>query len=179
MRKVTFSVANSLDHYIARADHTVDWILMSDEAKALMKDFWKGVDTVVMGRKTYEVALEQYSGSGSSGSPGLKTYVMSRSMKPDPERDQDVEIVSGDAVEFLGNLKEQQGKDIVLMGGGELAKPLLEAGLVDEIGLSLHPVLLGSGIPLFHGLKRQINLELLQCDRFRDGCVYVHYRIVR
>lgn len=63
------------------------------------------------------------------------------------------------------------------MGGGDLARSLFEAGLIDEIGFNLHPVLLGSGIPLFHEMKRQIDLELLECQRFKNGCVYVSYRV--
>jgi riboflavin biosynthesis pyrimidine reductase len=63
------------------------------------------------------------------------------------------------------------------MGGGELAWPLLEAGLIDEIGFNIHPVLLGAGIPVFHAMKRQIDLELLECRSFKNGCVYVLYRV--
>ena len=130
-----------------------------------------------MGRKTYEVALTQRSGMGS-GSPGMKTYVLSRSWTQDPDRDRDVEIISRDAVEFVGELRQREGKDICVMGGGELAKPLLEAGLIDEITLNIHPVLLGSGVPLFRGLGRQIALELLDCQPFQNGCIYATYRLV-
>ncbi len=63
------------------------------------------------------------------------------------------------------------------MGGGELAKSLFEAGVIDEIGFNIHPVLLGSGIPLFHEMTRQIELELLDCQTFKNGCVYVSYRV--
>jgi len=63
------------------------------------------------------------------------------------------------------------------MGGGDLARSLFEAGLIDEMRFNIHPVLLGQGIPLFHELKRQIDLELLDCQRFTNGCVYVLYRV--
>lgn len=63
------------------------------------------------------------------------------------------------------------------MGGGELARPLFEAGLIDEIGFNIHPVLLGSGIPLFHRMSRQIDLDLLECRQFKTGCVLVRYRM--
>jgi len=63
------------------------------------------------------------------------------------------------------------------MGGGELAKSLFEAALIDEIGFNIHPVLLGSGIPLFHEMSHQIDLELLECKTFRNGCVLVKYRV--
>jgi dihydrofolate reductase len=70
-----------------------------------------------------------------------------------------------------------QDKDICLMGGGELARPLYEAGLIDEVGFNIHPVLLGSGIPLFHPVGRQIGLELLECKPFKNGCVLIRYRV--
>ena len=88
-----------------------------------------------------------------------------------------VTIVSGDAAEFVRELKQQDGKDICLMGGGELARSLFEAGLIDEIGFNIHPVLLGSGIPLFHPMSRQIDLELRECKAFKNGCVLVTYRV--
>ncbi len=173
MRKVTFGGAPSLDNYFAREDGGVDWLMWSDEAAELMGDYWKTIDTVVMGRKTYEAALEMTKGK-SNPYPGIKSYVFSRTLKP---RKRPVEIVSTDAVTFVRKLKKQAGKDICVMGGGELAHSLLEAGLVDEIGFNIHPVLLGSGTPLFYPMKRQIDLELLDCKRFQNGCVYVMYRV--
>jgi dihydrofolate reductase len=173
MRKVTFGGANSLDNYLARPDHAVDWLLWGREAAAVMKDYWKTIDTVVMGRKTYEVAVR--SGQGGKGYPGVKIYVFSRTLS---EGSQDiVTVVRQDAAEFVSDLKEQDGKDICIMGGGELARSLFEAGLIDEIGFNIHPVLLGSGIPLFHPMSRQIDLKLLECKPFKNGCIYVRYRI--
>ena len=173
MRKVTFGGANSLDNFLARKDHAVDWLLWCDEAAAIMSAYWKTIDTILMGRKTYEVAL---SGSkGKSPYPGMKSYVFSKTLKPDAHPH--VTIVSGDAADFVRDLKKQPGKDICLMGGGELANSLFEAGLIDEIGLNIHPVLLGSGIPLFHEMSRQIDLELLESQTFKNGCVCVRYRV--
>jgi dihydrofolate reductase len=73
--------------------------------------------------------------------------------------------------------KNQESKDICVMGGGLLAKSLFEAQLIDEIGLNIHPVLLGSVIGLFHEMSHQIDLELLECKPFKNGCVYVSYRV--
>jgi dihydrofolate reductase len=173
MRKVTFGGAPSLDNYFAREDGGVDWLMWSDEAADVMGDYWKTIDTIVMGRKTYEAALEMTKGK-SNPYPGIKSYVFSRTLKP---RKRPVEIVSSDAVAFVRKLKKQPGKGICVMGGGELAHSLLEAGLIDEIGFNIHPVLLGSGVPLFHAMKRQVDLELLDCRRFKNGCVYVMYRV--
>jgi dihydrofolate reductase len=174
VRKITFGGANSLDNYLARRDHAVDWLLWGDEAAEVMAEYWKTIDTVLMGRKTYEVAVQ----SGQRGGyPGVKTYVFSRTLGDN--LDAGITIVRDDAVAFVRDLKGQPGKDICLMGGGELARPLFEAGLIDEIGFNIHPVLLGSGIPLFHPMSRQIDLELRECRAFKNGCVYVTYRIKR
>jgi len=174
MRKVTFGGANSLDNYFARKDHAVDWLMWSDEAASVMTDYWKTIDTVLMGRKTYEVALKNSKGK-SNPYPGIKSYVFSRTLQPG--KDAGVEIIQKDAVAFVRKLKSQKGKDICVMGGGAFAKTLLEANLIDEIGFNIHPVLLGSGIPLFHEMNHQIDLELLQCKAFKNGCVLVTYRI--
>lgn len=174
MRKVTFGVANSLDNYIARKDGGVDWLLWGKEAAAFMTEFWKTIDTVLMGRKTYDVAL-QHSKGKSNPYPGVKSYVFSRTLKG--SGDDAVQIVSTDAARFVRKLKSEEGKDICVMGGGEFATSLFEAELIDEIGFNIHPVLLGSGIPLFHEMKHQINLELIDCKRFKNGCVLVSYRV--
>ena len=173
MRKVTFGGAPSLDNYFARENGAVDWLMWSDEASEVMGDYWKTIDTVVMGRKTYEAALKMTKGK-SNPYPGIKSYVFSRTLKA---MKKPVEIVSSDAAKFVRNLKKQAGKDICVMGGGELAHSLFEAGLIDEIGFNIHPVLLGSGVPLFYPMKRQIDLELLDCKRFKNGCVCVTYRV--
>lgn len=171
MRKVTFGGANSLDNYLARSDHAVDWLMWCDEAAEVMRDYWSTVDAVLMGRKTYEVAAR--SGHGGS-SPGVKSYVFSRTLSAVPDG---VTLVREDAADFVRRLKEEEGRDICLLGGGELARSLFEAGLIDEVGFNIHPVLLGSGIPLFHPMNRQVNLELRGCRAFKNGCVYVSYRV--
>lgn len=174
MRKVTFGGANSLDNYFARKDESVDWLMWSDEAAAVMKSYWKTIDTILMGRRTYEFALKNSKGK-KNPYPGIKSYVFSRTLKA--RDDQEPMIVSEDAAQFVRRLKNENGKDICVMGGGVFAKTLFEADLIDEIGFNIHPVLLGSGIPLFYEMKKQINLELLDCRPFKNGCVYVTYRV--
>ena len=174
MRKVTFGGANSLDNFIARNDDAVDWLMWNKEAGAIMQDYWKTIDTVVMGRRTYEVAMKS-GGGGGGGYPGIKTYVLSRTLKK--IKGKGVELISEDAADFVRRLKNEPGKDICIMGGGLLAKSLLEAGLIDEIGFNIHPVLLGSGIPLFHEMKEQINLELVKCQQLKNGCVVLTYNV--
>lgn len=181
MRKVTFGGASSFDNYIAREDHSVDWLLWSDETTEVMKEFWPKIDCIVMGRKTYDVALEMApkpkKGKKKNINPygDIKTYVFSRTLTPG-QRD-GVEIVAEDPGKFVKKLKKQKGKEICVMGGGELGKALLEAGVIDEIGFNIQPLLLGSGIPLFHKMKKQIDLELVRCRAFKNGCVDVLYRV--
>lgn len=173
MRKLTFGGGNSLDNFLAREDHAVDWLRWSDEVGAVTAAYWKTIDTVLMGRKTWEVAVRNGQGDGY---PGVANYVFSRSLESTPAG---VTLVREDAAGFVRQLKQRPGKDICLMGGGELAHSLFEADLIDEVGFNIHPVLLGTGIPAFHRMTRQVDLELLECRPFRNGCVYVMYRVVR
>ncbi len=140
MRAVHYSVAMSLDGYIASKTGGSDWIVMDPEIdfKALFAEF----DTLLMGRKTYEQSLA----NGMGGSmPGMCTYVFSTTLKP--EEHKDVSVVATDANEKVAELKKQEGKAIWLMGGGVLFESLLRARLVDVVEVSIVPVLLGDGTP--------------------------------
>ena len=174
-RKVTFGAACSLDLFIARPDDGVDWLRYSKDVSAIMAEYWKTIDTVVMGRKTYDVA--RGTGGGGPSYRNLKCYVLSRTLPPGKRGG--TEVVDADAAEFVRRLKAQPGRDICVMGGGELGRSLLDAGVVDEVGLNIHPVLLGSGVRLFHPMDKQIDLELIDCRRIEKDCVYVIYRVTR
>jgi dihydrofolate reductase len=171
-RKLTFGCANSLDNFIARADHGVDWLMWTDEVAALTGEYWKTIDTVLMGRKTYDAAVRAGQADGYSG---VKNYVFSRTLKPDTNGT--LTIVNEDATDFVRRLKAEPGKGICLMGGGELARPLFEAGLIDEVGVNIHPVLLGDGIPLFHPISREVHLHLKEHRVLKNGCVYLLYAV--
>ena len=184
MRKVKYFVANTLDGFIARADGSVDWLFM-DGTDYGMSEFFKSIDAVLLGRKTYEFALShspqpksksrKAKGKRSSAEAGMKSYVFSRTMKNAP--DEGVEIISENAGEFVRSLKLKAGKDIWLMGGGSLARSLLAEGVVDEIGLNIHPILLGSGIQLFPEIGKQLDLELTDCKAHKNGCVQLAYQV--
>lgn len=184
MRKVTLGLANSLDNYIARKDGGSDWLHWSKEVADISAKFMKTVDAILIGRKTYEVMLA----FGQTSYPGAKNYVFTRSEKKSAALrkklaakkglGKGVEIVEADATAFVKKLKRAKGKGICLFGGGELAKSLFEADLIDEVVLNIHPVLLGSGIPLFHEMK-QIDLEWLDCKILKGGYVVVSYRVKR
>src|SRR5688572_6200588 len=179
MRKVVFGGANSLDGYFARKDDSVDWLIWSDEVTEMMKDFWPRFDCMVMGRKTYDVSQKMAPPDDEATKSmygDMKIYVFSRTLKPGVAKD-GAEILADDPGEFVRELKGREGKDILVMGGGDLARTLFEAGVIDEIGFNIQPVLLGSGIPLFHEMSRQIDLELLECRQLKTGCVYVLYNV--
>jgi len=185
MRKLTLGLANSLDNYIARKDGGFDWLHWSKEVAEISAKFMKTVDALLIGRKTFEVMLA----SGQTSYPGAKNYVFSRAKKKrealkkklaaKKKPNRNVEIVAEDAANFVSELKKRKGKGIVVFGGGELAKSLFEADLIDEVVLNIHPVLLGSGIPLFHEMKKQIDLELLDCKILEGGYLAVTYRVKR
>ena len=172
MRKVIFGGANSLDNYIAGKDDSIDWLLHTKEVNEILKEMWQSLDTIIMGRRTYEVAMK----SGHGGSWGdSKTYICSRTLKKIAGKK--VELAS-DAVSLVQRLKTEPGKDICVMGGAEIGKSLFEAGLIDELGVNIHPVLLGSGIPLFREMETRIQLELRECKQLQNGCVYLSYRVL-
>jgi dihydrofolate reductase len=180
MRKVVFGGANSLDNYFARKDGSVDWLMWSPEAGEIMKDMWSRFDVMLMGRKTWDASVANFSEEeleqARKMSAGMKTYIFSRTREAGPIADR-TEVTGEDPAEVVRRLKAEDGKDIMLMGGGDLARSLFEAGLIDEVGFNIHPVLLGSGVPLFHEMSRQIDLELIESRAFKNGCVYVLYRV--
>jgi len=175
MRTVTYGAACSLDGFIAGPNGEIDWLRPSRESTEIMRQYWSSIDTVLMGRKTWEPAAGYYR-SGGPATTGVKTYVFSRTLtKIDVVG---VELVRDDAPHFVRVLKTQRGKGICLMGGGELARALFEADLVDSVGMNVHPILLGAGITLYRDPHRRVALELETCRALEGGCVYSLYRIV-
>ena len=173
MRKVTYGAAASFDGYLAGREEALDWLLWSDDAAAISGDSWKGVDTILMGRKTYEFAAK--SGGGSEEPSSIAGYVFSRTMTEAPKG---AELVKGDAVEFVRELKSRPGGDIIVMGGGELGSALLDGGIVDEIGFNLHPLLLGDGTPMFRPMEHRVALELIEARAIAKGCVFLRYKVL-
>jgi dihydrofolate reductase len=174
MRIVTYEAASSLDGFIARPDGAVDWLLFTKDAQAIMAESWQRIDTILMGRKIWEVAAAAHGGAGADGG-SIGTFVFSRTLTSLSAKG--ATLVRDDAGEFVRDLKQRPGKDICVMGGGDFARSLLAAGVVDEIGLNVHPVLLGAGIPLFVDPQRQIDLELTECRRLAGGCVLMRYQV--
>jgi dihydrofolate reductase len=170
MRKVVLGLGISLDGYIARKNGAVDWLSMDWDYD--WTAFFKTIDVVLMGRKTWDVAMGMTGGESKSKSKSkskasnpygaMETYVFSRALQDTGVKG--VEIVSGNLAEFVENLKQKAGKNIWLSGGGELAKSFLDENLVDEIYLGVTPLLRGSGLPLFPELAREVPLRFVSSN---------------
>jgi dihydrofolate reductase len=179
MRKVTYGAACSLDGFITGRNGALDWLHFSKDVEEVMASYWKNVDTILMGRKTWAGVPAGDAGDGGADSsesgPGIRTYVFSRTLTETSRPG--VELVSEAAGEFVRELKQREGGEICLMGGGDLARSLFEAGVIDEVGLNIHPVLLGSGTPLFGDSGRRIQLELIENRTIAGGCVLATYGV--
>ena len=169
MRTVTYGAGCSLDGFIADPHDGVDWLRWSADVQRISAEFWDTIDTVVMGRRTYEAALA----SGTRAYPGARNVIFSRTL--DSSLYPEVEV-ERDAVSTLSRLRQREGKGIAVLGGGVLASALLKAGLLDGIGVNIHPILLGAGIPLFSpslGSK----LRLRRLEQLEGGCIYALYEV--
>jgi dihydrofolate reductase len=173
MRKIVLGLGISLDGYIARPDGTLDFLFMPKDYS--MAPFFATVDTAIMGRKTLDAALRM--GAGSFSGSSMKTYVFSHS-KPARQRD-GVVFTSQSPAAFVRALRKRRGKDIWLMGGGELAREFLKADLIDELYLGIVPVLVGKGIPLFPGGFPQRDFSLVENKTYSKGMIALKYRRVR
>lgn len=173
-RKVIVHIAASADGYIARSDGDLEWLTSRPAPKGFygMNAFMKTIDATVMGRKTYEAGL----GLGATFDAKKKTFVFSRHAAP-AKLPLGVEFVSGAIGPFVSRLREQPGRDIWLMGGGELIASFLDANAIDEFVVSVVPVFIGAGIPLIARRHRHVPLELQSNERFEDGLVQLHYRV--
>ena len=174
MRTVIYGGACSLDGFVAGPGGAMDWLHFSKDVQAVMARSWAGADAVLFGRKTWQGAAAR---GGGGAMPGVSAYVCSRTLSAVPGGG--AELVQEDAGAFVRALKARPGKDILVMSGGNLARSLFEAGVIDEVGLNIHPVLLGSGIPAFLDAGMRINLELKECRQMDGGCVLVTYRVRR
>jgi dihydrofolate reductase len=170
MRKLRYSVAMSLDGFIAGPNGEYDWIVMDPDFdwNALYGQF----DTLVMGRRTYETMRER---GMSPKSMGMKAVVVSNTLASDQHGD--VTIVSGNVAESVASLKAEPGKDIWLCGGGVSFRYLLDAGLMDGIDVAVVPVLLGSGVPLLPEGQR-CRLKLVESKTRPSGIVMLKYDIM-
>ena len=170
MRPVRYSAAMSLDGYIADPTGGYDWIVMDPDIDfgALFKNF----DTLLMGRKTYEMAREQ---GGGPAMRGMKSYVFSRTLR---QEECPRVTVSADPKETVTALKQRQGKDIWLFGGGGLFQSLLALELVDAVQVAIVPVLLGGGVPVLPSPATRAKLRLTSHRIYeKTGTVLLDYAV--
>ena len=170
MKRVRYSVAMTLDGFIAGPNGESDWIIMDPDID--FNAIFDAFDTIVLGRKTYEATRQGREGVEM---PGVQTYVFSRTLRPE---DCPGVIVSADPKETLNALKAKEGKDIWLFGGGSLFRSLLELGLVDAVEVALMPVLLGDGIPLLPSPMLMTKLKLVSQQIYeKTGTVSLEYEV--
>jgi dihydrofolate reductase len=170
MRRLRYGVAASLDGFIAGPDGEYDWIVHDPaiDFAAMFAEY----DTLLMGRKTYEVA----SAEGKSwDSFGQRWIVVSTTLKA--EDHPSVTVLSSGVEEAVAVMKTQPGRDIWLFGGGVLFRAMLDAGLVDTVEVALMPVMLGSGIPLLPEGKRR-GLHLTESKVLASGILMLKYVVV-
>lgn len=173
MRKVKLFIASSLDCYIAREDGGIDW-LYTDADYGYAK-FYDSIDTIIVGRKSYDQSLtfDIYPYKGK------KVYVFTRKKVRKNNNEQDIEYIDTNIQDFVTSLTQSIGKDIWLLGGGEIVSVLLNAGLVDEIILSIHPIILGTGIPLLRNIQKEVNLKLENSLSFNSGLTQLCYKVLK
>ena len=190
MRILTYFVACSVDGFIAHTDGSHDGFSQDSEyfadlfasfpetVPSHLRDLMgvhaenKWFDTVLLGRKTYEVGLKDGITSPYSH---MKQYLFSNSMRQSP--DDNVELISENAIEFVKTLKSELGKGIWLCGGANLAADLFANRLIDQLILKVNPFLMGSGIPLFSGVIQQTALGLTDRKIYNNGVLLLDYRV--
>ena len=177
MRKLILGVAVTLDGYIEGPNAEYDWCFTDQDYG--LNEFYGRIDAMFIGRKSYEMLQKHELENGEDvvpGMPKLKEYVFSDTLK---EVKEGVVLVSGDSMVEARRIKDIPGKDIWLFGGASLNKAMMEAGLVDELWLSVHPILLGAGRQLFSGQNHRSQLTLLESKTYESGLVSLRYSIVQ
>lgn len=171
MRSLILGLAVSLDGFIAGPNGEYDWCFNDQDYG--MSDFFTRIDSTFIGRKTYEMMLDIGDTGGSF--PRLKEYVFSNTLASVKEG---TVLLKGDIKEKVEQIKREPGKDIWLFGGANLTTSLMNFGLVDELWLSVHPILLGSGKPLFENIQGRIILKLITSHVYDTGLVSLRYDVM-
>ena len=180
-RKIIVYIATSADGYIARPDGDVEWLNRRPDAQDYgMRDFYRSIDTILFGRKTYDWALAYQKKSGSKASifdKNVVNYIFSRN--PPKEVVPGAEFVSEPVKQFAQRLRSTSGKHIWMMGGGEIIASFLDAGEIDEFDIHVIPTFIGEGIPLIAPRHRDVSLQLLSLEKYPDSAVRLRYEVAR
>ena len=168
-RKIILFIASSLDGYIARENGDIDWL--PETTVSGYKEFYKSIDTVIIGKKTYDQILT----FGVYPYKDKKSYVFTRNNNHD--KDENTEFVH-DVNKLVKDITSNPGTNIWLVGGAEIISTFVNCGMVDEIILSIVPVVLGKGISLFKNIQKEIKLELIKTINY-DPLVELHYKVLK
>lgn len=180
-RRIITYIATSADGYIARPDGDVEWLNRRPRTVDYgMRQFYRTIDTILWGRKTYDWLLDYYRKRGRTKGlfdAKVANYVFSR--KPPRRVVPGVEFVSEPVKAFAQRLRASPGKQIWMMGGGELIASFLDAGEIDEFDIHVMPVFIGEGIPLVAPRHRDVPLRLRSSRKYPDGVVRLRYEVPR
>jgi dihydrofolate reductase len=180
-RKIIVYIATSADGYIARPDGDVEWLNRRPGTVDYgMRAFYRTIDTILWGRKTYDWALDYHKKAGSKGEifdTKVANYIFSR--KPPEQATQGAEFVSEPVKAFAQRLRATPGKHIWMMGGGELIASFLDDGEIDEFDIHVIPTLIGEGIPLIAPRHRDVALRLRSAKKYADSVVRLRYEVER
>ncbi|MFD2611474.1 dihydrofolate reductase family protein [Paenibacillus gansuensis] len=179
-RRIILDLAVTLDGFIEGKNGEIDWCIMDSEMGFI--DFLHQIDTIFYGRKSYDLWGQYTPGMESSNAEqelwdevhSKEKYVFSRIQK---RTDNQAFFINDHIVEEVNALKNKPGKDIWLYGGASLITTFINLGLVDEFRLSVHPVVLGEGKPLFTGMQQRLNLKLVDTRKFSSGVVQLIYHL--
>ena len=165
MRQLQLYIAASLDGYIAGPNGEIDWLDAGGDLDYGYREFYDSIDTTLMGRATYEITqtVEEFP------YPDKVNYVFTRNRGlPNTEH---VRFISDDITAFVRTLKEQEGKNIWLIGGGQINTIMLNADLVDGIILTVFPIVLGEGTSLFAPGARRAAFRTIDCTTYETGLI--------
>ncbi len=182
MRKLfEFNMA-SIDGYFEGPGRDISWHNVDAEFNEYAVDMLNSVDTLLFGRVTYELMARYWPTPEALKNDPLVAEKMNSLPKIFFSRTLDkvewsnTRLVKGDIEEEIKRMKQQPGKDMVILGSGSIVSELAQHGMIDEYRIMVNPVVLGSGTPLFNGIKDRLNLELLDTRTFKSGNVLLYYR---
>jgi dihydrofolate reductase len=181
MKKIIVDLAVTLDGFIEGPNGEIDWCIMDDDMN--LDDFITSIDTIFYGRVSYDTWGNFEPGAGASvaeqeiwqGVHSKKKFVFSSQNRPDKK----ASFINTDIAGTVAGIKKQPGKDIWLYGGASLIKTFIDLGLIDVYRLSVHPIALGAGKPLFENLQERVQLKLIETNVFRSGVVQLIYEPIQ
>jgi dihydrofolate reductase len=175
-RKVIVNIATSADGYVARADGSLDWLTERPAPKGFygLPKFERSTDAKILGRKTFDLSINL----GAQFNANNNVYYVFTRQPPPPSVPPGVQFVTESIRVFAERLRNQEGKNVWMMGGGEIIGSFLDADAIDEFIISIVPVFIGEGIPLIAPRHRDVPLQLVSSEQFSDGVVQLHYAVL-